>query len=303
MADADLRDYDPQGESEAVDQAFITCKDTPTLLFVQSVAQEPVPNQAVAAEGESSGIVKDVEANGDAAATDDDQSSFHDMPALGQIRAQTKEDSVQTPSSDTKSPAPFRRGKWTVEEEQYANRLIQEFKAGLLPLTDGTTLRNFLSRLLNCDPMRISKKFVGSNCIGKQVFRRRSAEIHKLTPEQIERTRMELCELEKKFLDRLSERSSGKGGGGRGGGSGGGKSFKNTRMDSLAVPSFGGRGLGGSLGGTSNANKSAAALGRAMLGGKNGAGEIIAQNQRVLPLDPASFLSLESQAGGLGERR
>ena len=61
----------------------------------------------------------------------------------------------------------LRRGKWTNEEELYANRLIQEFKAGLLPLTDGTTLRTFLSKLLNCDPMRISKKFVGMNCIGK----------------------------------------------------------------------------------------------------------------------------------------
>lgn len=61
----------------------------------------------------------------------------------------------------------LRRGKWTAEEEQYANRLIYEFKLGLLPLTDGTTLRTFLSKLLNCDPMRISKKFVGQNCIGK----------------------------------------------------------------------------------------------------------------------------------------
>jgi hypothetical protein len=61
----------------------------------------------------------------------------------------------------------LRRGKWTVEEENYANRLISEFKLGLLPLTDGTTLRTFLSKLLNCDPMRISKKFVGGKCIGK----------------------------------------------------------------------------------------------------------------------------------------
>ena len=61
----------------------------------------------------------------------------------------------------------LRRGKWTTEEEYYANRLIYEFKLGLLPLTDGTTLRTFLSKLLNCDPMRISKKFVGQNCIGK----------------------------------------------------------------------------------------------------------------------------------------
>jgi hypothetical protein len=64
----------------------------------------------------------------------------------------------------------LRRGKWTTEEESYANRLIYEFKLGLLPLTDGTTLRTFLSKLLNCDPMRISKKFVGQNCIGKVNF-------------------------------------------------------------------------------------------------------------------------------------
>jgi hypothetical protein len=29
----------------------------------------------------------------------------------------------------------LRRGKWTPEEESYANRLIHEFKLGLLPLT------------------------------------------------------------------------------------------------------------------------------------------------------------------------
>lgn len=69
-------------------------------------------------------------------------------------------------SKAAKKPS-LRRGKWTSEEESYANRLIYEFKLGLLPLTDGTTLRTFLSKLLNCDPMRISKKFVGQNCIGK----------------------------------------------------------------------------------------------------------------------------------------
>lgn len=93
-----------------------------------------------------------------------------------------------------KKGPPLRRGKWTPEEEAYANRLIQEFKAGLLPLTDGTTLRTFLSKLLNCDPMRISKKFVGSNCIGKQVFRRRTADLNRLTPEQIQKSRAELSE-------------------------------------------------------------------------------------------------------------
>ena len=96
----------------------------------------------------------------------------------------------------------LRRGKWTTEEEAYANRLIQEFKAGLLPLTDGTTLRTFLSKLLNCDPMRISKKFVGQNCIGKQVFRRRQSELDKLTSEDLAKNRQIMGDLEIKFLER-----------------------------------------------------------------------------------------------------
>ena len=120
--------------------------------------------------------------------------------------------------SSKKKGLPLRRGKWTPEEESYANRLIQEFKAGLLPLTDGTTLRTFLSKLLNCDPMRISKKFVGSNCIGKQVFRRRTADLNRLTPEQIQKSRAELSELERRFLERVAQtnrvKSSGVGGGG-----------------------------------------------------------------------------------------
>jgi hypothetical protein len=117
-----------------------------------------------------------------------------------------------------KKGPPLRRGKWTSEEEAYAGRLIQEFKAGLLPLTDGTTLRTFLSKLLNCDPMRISKKCVGSNCIGKQVFRRRTADLNRLTPEQIQKSRTELSALESRFLERVAQtnrvKSSGVGGGG-----------------------------------------------------------------------------------------
>jgi hypothetical protein len=116
--------------------------------------------------------------------------------ALHHAKQQQAQQQAQQPppvNNSKKGPA-LRRGKWTPEEEAYANRLIQEFKAGLLPLTDGTTLRTFLSKLLNCDPMRISKKFVGSNCIGKQVFRRRNADMNRLTPEQIQQSRAELSE-------------------------------------------------------------------------------------------------------------
>jgi hypothetical protein len=61
----------------------------------------------------------------------------------------------------------LRRGKWTMAEEAYVMRLIEEFRAGTLPIANGITLRTFLSKLLKCDPMRISKKFVGINSIGK----------------------------------------------------------------------------------------------------------------------------------------
>lgn len=134
------------------------------------------------------------------------QQMFHQMMQHQQQQNQQPKKSASSPnSSGKKKGPPLRRGKWTPEEEAYANRLIQEFKAGLLPLTDGTTLRTFLSKLLNCDPMRISKKFVGSNCIGKQVFRRRTADLNRLTPEQIQKSRAELSELERRFLERVAQ--------------------------------------------------------------------------------------------------
>jgi hypothetical protein len=92
-------------------------------------------------------------------------------------------------------------GKWSYEEEQYAMNLIADFDNGLLgtflvdilfscfylglffPLVsllfsddceDGSTLRSYLARKLNCSPMRISKKFA-NQYIGKHVFIRRKA--------------------------------------------------------------------------------------------------------------------------------
>lgn len=64
----------------------------------------------------------------------------------------------------------LRRGKWTVEEETYVARVIRDFNNGFLDAPAGTTLRTYLSDKLNCDPMRITKKFTGDSCIGKRVF-------------------------------------------------------------------------------------------------------------------------------------
>mmetsp|Transcript_22133 Transcript_22133/g.32687 ORF Transcript_22133/g.32687 Transcript_22133/m.32687 type:complete len:755 (-) Transcript_22133:498-2762(-) len=69
----------------------------------------------------------------------------------------------------------LRRGKWTQEEEAYAELLIQEFEKGtVVGCENGCTLRSFLSKKLHCAPMRISKKYAGKS-IGKHVFLSRSA--------------------------------------------------------------------------------------------------------------------------------
>lgn len=103
-------------------------------------------------------------------------------------------------------------GKWTPEEEAYACLLIPEFKAGLLPLTDGTSLVPFLSKLLNCKQSRICYWFPSSNAKGKEYFRignqhfcRRTVDLNRLTPEQIQKTRAELSELEQKSRAELSK--------------------------------------------------------------------------------------------------
>ncbi|ETP51858.1 hypothetical protein F442_03042 [Phytophthora nicotianae P10297] len=106
-------------------------------------------------------------------------------------------DGNSTPASNP--PTAMRKGKWTAEESAYCDRLIEEFKKGNLPLAEGTTLRTFLSKLLNCDPMRISKKYTGDQCIGKIIFRRREDEVSK---EDMENIRKDLAELEKTYLER-----------------------------------------------------------------------------------------------------
>jgi len=97
----------------------------------------------------------------------------------------------------------FRRGKWTPEEEAFAERLIKEFDRGYLDIQCGTTLRNFLSSKLNCDPMRITKRYSGSSAIGKRTYR-----VHGKPPnfvEEIRRVEKELFELEKNFFASLNK--------------------------------------------------------------------------------------------------
>ena len=74
---------------------------------------------------------------------------------------------VQDTSSLHNSP---RVGKWTDEEGKYIDRLLELFIQGHVYCAHGISIRVVLSRVLNCDPMRLSKKFQ-KKPLGKHTFR------------------------------------------------------------------------------------------------------------------------------------
>lgn len=80
------------------------------------------------------------------------------------------DDTAESPESD-QNKSNLRRGKWTPEEETYARAVISDFNSGYLDAPIGTTLRAFLSTKLECDPMRVTKKFTKEDSLGKKVFR------------------------------------------------------------------------------------------------------------------------------------
>eukprot|EP01031_Cornospumella_fuschlensis_P045998 gene45998-56296_t len=103
----------------------------------------------------------------------------------------------------------LRKGKWTAEEERYTMKVIEVFNAGLLQLTEeeqqgnkNITLRAYLANKLHCDPMRLTKKFSGSACLGKRVFHFDYLNAHAAAAEA---ARRELQELERQHHDKLRE--------------------------------------------------------------------------------------------------
>ena len=80
--------------------------------------------------------------------------------------------------------------KWTPEEQRYVERVQQLFD--LLDLPPGTLLRDYLADRLDCDSLRISKKFAGDASIGKRFFRPDAS----ASAETKEEARREVAELE-----------------------------------------------------------------------------------------------------------
>jgi hypothetical protein len=94
-----------------------------------------------------------------------------------------------------------------VEEEEYTSRIIHHFSTGLLTLPEGTTLRSYLAEKLNCDPMRITKKYAGASCLGKRVFH--LCDQTQATTTDIEMAKAELSQLEHRFRLRIEHGQSG----------------------------------------------------------------------------------------------
>ncbi|CAK4096169.1 unnamed protein product [Aphanomyces euteiches] len=105
-------------------------------------------------------------------------------------------------STKSKCPPGLRSGKWTVEEEVFTNKMIHFFRLGLLDIEDGTSLRWYLAKKLNCEAMRVTKKLKGNHSIGKQIFR--ALDLMPETTKSIQKAEQELQLLEEAFVASLS---------------------------------------------------------------------------------------------------
>jgi hypothetical protein len=98
----------------------------------------------------------------------------------------------------------FRFAPAQLEEEEYTSRIIHYFSTGLLTLPEGSTLRSYLSEKLNCDPMRITKKYASAACLGRRAHHYRD-ERPQPTIGEIQLAKAQLDELEHRFRIRVEE--------------------------------------------------------------------------------------------------
>lgn len=143
-----------------------------------------------------------------------------------------KETESRKTNSSRKDKTKLRKGKWTVcsrrsylpskpffscltsimlavqvEEEEYTSRIIHHFSTGVLTLPEGSTLRSYLADRLNCDPMRITKKFTGACCLGRRVYHLRDRP--RASPADVAMAKAELAHLEQRFRMRVEQEQTG----------------------------------------------------------------------------------------------
>eukprot|EP00617_Octactis_speculum_P018666 CAMPEP_0185751610 /NCGR_PEP_ID=MMETSP1174-20130828/10385_1 /TAXON_ID=35687 /ORGANISM="Dictyocha speculum, Strain CCMP1381" /LENGTH=456 /DNA_ID=CAMNT_0028428663 /DNA_START=84 /DNA_END=1454 /DNA_ORIENTATION=+ len=130
---------------------------------------------------------------------------FHHYPPPTESNEITPAVKPEAGSAKVNGRNRLRKGKWTPEEEDYTARLIQCFNSGILILPEGTTLRSYLAAKLNCDPMRITKKFTGSETLGKRVYH--PCKNVETSQSETAAMKYELGQLERRFQLRI-ERSN-----------------------------------------------------------------------------------------------
>ncbi|EGZ21282.1 hypothetical protein PHYSODRAFT_490370, partial [Phytophthora sojae] len=96
---------------------------------------------------------------------------------------------------------PVRFGKWSGAEDTYLAKLVALFSDGLLADLDAkTTLRSWLALMLNCCPMRISKKQMhGRGFSGKTKFRH-SNRAERMTQDRHQQLLQEIETLRSAFV-------------------------------------------------------------------------------------------------------
>jgi hypothetical protein len=99
---------------------------------------------------------------------------------------------------------PVYAGKWTQQEEQYAQFLMEEFRAGNIPnLEGGATLRNYLAKMLICLPKRVTKKYERSGYNGKLTYQ---ANLVTMSPQQAQARRQQLAVSRANFIESRKQR-------------------------------------------------------------------------------------------------
>lgn len=71
--------------------------------------------------------------------------------------------------ADLNEDQPKRNGKWMRSEIDYSSVIIRQWKSNDVLAPIGMTLRIYLAAALNSSVMRISKRFTGTNRLGKQI--------------------------------------------------------------------------------------------------------------------------------------
>ncbi|EEY61630.1 uncharacterized protein PITG_01958 [Phytophthora infestans T30-4] len=94
---------------------------------------------------------------------------------------------------------PVRFGKWSLEEDAYLAKLIWLFENGLLvDIEHKMSLRSFLALMLDCCPMRISKKQMhGHKFVGKTKYVRRNTQ---MTQKEYDKLCQEVSTLRHAFI-------------------------------------------------------------------------------------------------------